>query len=199
MDAFCSQQQFLLETSVRCIETATRRFAKHAPQANDQVFAIVLLGPTAADKANLARRLHGVGPRANRSFVRIDCRHPAGVQFATLNGVIRNTRPIAGADEPPRHFLRVAAGGTLFFDHWNPAAAHQCAHLLGDLKSTPAVPLAAADPFCIDAAVTVSVDVHWTDGSEDDECMMLQVPLPLVGEYLASLVAETSASLLAAN
>jgi hypothetical protein len=120
------------------------------------------------------------------------------VDVNALNGTMRSTRPIAGDDEPPRHFFRFAAGGTLFFDHWDPAIACECSRLFADLKSAHAKPLAAANPFAIDVAVTIAVDVRWTDG-DDDECLMVHVPLPRLKEYVAYLATAAVADLLAAN
>lgn len=198
MDSQSPHRDFHIDFPLRQIEAATRRFALEAPSTSLDLLCAVLLGPQAAAKASLARRIHSASRRAARPFVRIDCRHSAGVQFAALNGTMRSTRPIAGDGEPPRHFFRFAAGGTLFFDHWDPVTECECSHLFGELKSAHAKPLTAADPFALDVAVTIAVDVRWTDCG-DDECLMVHVPLPQLKEYVAYLSKAAEADLLAAN
>lgn len=198
MNQLRTHQEFRFESSVRHIQNATRRFAQRVTVSKSETLAMVLLGPAATPKADIAQRLHGMGPRSARPFVRIDCRHPAGIQFATLNGATRSTRPIAGADEPPRHFLHVANGGTIFFDHWSQETARQCAHLFEELRGCREAPLAAADPFCIDAAIIIAVDVKWIDGSDED-ALLIHVPLPQLEQYIGHLAHDADAERLAAN
>lgn len=198
MESRPPHRDFHINFPLRQIEAVTQRFAREVPPASDELLCIVLLGPRSAAKAQLAHRLHNASQRAARPFVRIDCRHSAGVQFASLNGTMRSTRPIVGDDEPPRHFFRFAAGGTLFFDHWDPVTGCECAQLFAELKSAHAKPLAAADPFALNAAVTIAVDVRWTDCG-DDKCLMVHVPLPRLKEYVAYLATAAAADLLAAN
>lgn len=188
----------ILDLQLRQIDAATRRFALEMPPAANEFLAIVLIGPCAADKADLARRIHASSSRTLKPFVHIDCRHSAGVQFAALNGTVRSTRPIAGADDPPRHFLRFANGGTLFFDHWRPNTAAACSHLFAELRYAHETPLLAADPFALEVAVTVAIDARWTDRG-DDECLMIHVPLAMLGEYMAYLKEDSQAELLTAN
>ena len=188
----------ILDLQLRQVDAATRRFALEVPPAADEFLALVLIGPCGADKADLARRLHAGSPRSLKPFVRIDCRHSAGVQFAALNGTIRSTRPIAGADDPPRHFLRFANGGTLFFDHWRPNTAAACSHLFAELRYAHETPLLAADPFAFDVAVTVAIDARWTD-RRDDECLMIHVPLRSLDRYVAYLSSDAKSELLASN
>ena len=188
----------ILDLQMRQVDAATRRFALEAPPAADEFLALVLIGPYAAEKADLARRLHVSGPRSLKPFVQIDCRHSAGVQFAALNGTIRSTRPIAGADDPPRHFLRFANGGTIFFDHWRPDTAAACRHLFAELKYAHETPLPAADPFAFDVAITIAIDSRWLDHGED-ECLMIHVPLATLDLYVAYLASAAEAELLAAN
>lgn len=198
MDSRPPHSDFHVNFPLRQIEAATRRFALEAPSASEDLLCVVLLGPQAAAKAPLARRIHNASQRAARPFVRIDCRHSTGVQFAALNGTMRSTRSIVADDEPPRHFFRFAAGGTLFFDHWDPVTECECSRLFAELKSAHAMPLAAADPFALDLAVTIAVDVRWTD-CDEDECLMVHVPLPRLKEYVAYLATAAEANLLAAN
>lgn len=198
MDSRRPHRDFHIDFPLRQIEVATRRFALEAPSTSEDLLCVVLLGPQAAAKATLARRIHSASRRAASPFVRFDCRHSAGVQFAALNGTMRSTRPIAGDDETPRPFFRFATGGTLFFDHWDPVTAGECSQFFAELKSAHAKPLAAADPFALDVAVTIAVDVRWTDG-DDDECLMVHVPLPRLKEYVAYLATAAEADLLAAN
>ena len=188
----------ILDLQLRHIDAATRRFALEAPPAADEFLALVLIGPCAAEKADLARRLHSSGSRSLKPFVHIDCRHSAGVQFAALNGTIRSTRPIAGADDPPRHFLRFANGGTIFFDHWRPDSTAICSRLFAELSYAHEAPLLAADPFAFDVAVTVAIDARWTDAG-DDECLMIHVPLSTLDRYVGYLGYAARAELLAAN
>ncbi|WP_428307428.1 sigma 54-interacting transcriptional regulator [Lacipirellula sp.] len=198
MESSRSRTCTIIDLKLRQVEAATRRFAIEFPPDDQELLAVLLIGPCAANKVDLARRLHGIGPRSPKPFVRIDCRHSAGVQFAALNGTIRSTRPIAGTDDPPRHFFRIANGGTLFFDHWLPGTRTTCAHLFAELNRSHSAPLAAADPFAIDVAVTIAVDARWTDRG-DDECLMMHVPLATLDDYLAYLNADAHAELLAAN
>ena len=198
MESRPPHRDFHLKFPLRQIEAATQRFALENPSSSKELFCVILLGPQTAAKAPLARHIHNASRRAARPFVRIDCRHSAGVQFAALNGTMRSTRPIVGDDETPRHFFRFAAGGTLFFDHWDPATECECSRLFAELKSAQAMPLAAADPFALDVAVTIAVDVRWTD-CDDDECLMVQAPLSQLKEYVVYLATAAEASLLVSN
>lgn len=198
MEPSSAQRHFHINAPLRQIETATHRFAQEVPAASGETLCAVLLGPSTAAKAQLARQIHNASSRAARPFIRIDCRHSAGIQFATFNGTMRSTRPIAGDGDPPRHFFHFATGGTLFFDHWDPVAECECERLFAELKSSRKTPLAAADPFSLDVAVTIAIDVSWTDGS-DDECLLVHVPLAQLKEYVAYLATTAEAELLTAN
>ena len=112
---------------------AFRKSCKLLHKAADSDIAVLLLGETGVGKEVFARQLHEISPRANKSFVSVNCAAiPEDLIESELFGVEKGAYTGAQQSRPGR-FER-AHGGTLFLDEVGDLSASAQAKLLRVLQ-----------------------------------------------------------------
>ncbi|MCA9490406.1 MAG: sigma 54-interacting transcriptional regulator, partial [Myxococcales bacterium] len=118
---------------------------------------VLLTGPSGSGKNVVARLIHDLSPRADRSFVEVSCTSiPENLVEAELFGTVPGA--YTGAVQRSG-LLREAHGGTLFLDEIGDLPLSQQGRLLRALESREVVPVGGARPTHIDVRVVAATHV----------------------------------------
>ncbi len=120
---------------------------------------VLLEGPTGTGKEVLARFVHRRSPRAQGSFIAVNC---AAMPEAMLEGMLFGHRKGAftGAGEAREGLFRAAHGGTLLLDEIGELPLPLQAKLLRALQEGEVLPLGATQPIEVDVRVIAATNRH---------------------------------------
>ncbi|MFT3772736.1 MAG: sigma 54-interacting transcriptional regulator [Minicystis sp.] len=119
---------------------------------------VLLFGPTGTGKTQIARVIHGNGPRAGRPFVEVSCANlPDNLLENELFGAKEGGHGTAHKNIEGK--VAAAAGGTLFLDEVGELSPVAQAKLLQFLQSKEYYPLGAARPSRADVRVIAATNV----------------------------------------
>jgi len=145
--------------------------------------AVLITGPTGSGKELVARAIHQLSPRAERSFVVINCAAiPEALLEAELFGYARGA--FTGAVQSRIGRIHAAQGGTLFLDEIGELPMGLQAKLLRFLEYGEVQRLGSTDTFKVDVRVVAATNAN-LEG---------RVILPIAREFLGRLSAEQKAS-----
>jgi len=112
---------------------AMREFLTHARKAAASSSTVLILGETGTGKDVIARHIQSTGPRADRTYLTINCPAlPDNLVESELFGHARGAFP--GAHAVKRGLFEEADGGTLFLDEIGSLTPPAQAKLLGVLE-----------------------------------------------------------------
>lgn len=136
------------------VKAAARAVAPRATTA-------MLFGETGSGKEMLARYIHLNSPRANQSFIAVDCSALSETLFESqLFGHVKGS--FTGALRDTVGFIRAADGGTLFFDEVGEFPMSVQAKLLRVLQERCVVPVGGTEPVPVDVRLICATnrDLH---------------------------------------
>ncbi len=118
---------------------------------------VLILGESGTGKDVLARRVHALGPRSDRAFVRINCPAiPHNLLESEIFGHVRGA--FTGADESRKGKVELAHGGTLFLDEVADMPMEQQGKLLQLLESGVFSPVGTAEEQQADVRVIAATN-----------------------------------------
>ena len=174
--------------------------------------AVLITGPTGSGKELVARAIHQLSPRAERSFVVINCAAiPEALLEAELFGYARGA--FTGAVQSRIGRIHAAQGGTLFLDEIGELPTGLQAKLLRFLEYGEVQRLGSTDTFKVDVRVVAATNANLESRVRAGEFRQdlyfrlavfpIDLPplrdrvgdiLPIAREFLGRLSAEQKAS-----
>jgi len=117
----------------------------------------LLCGETGTGKELLARAIHGESPRAEMSFLSINC---ASLTEQLADSLLFGHRKGAftGADTHNAGYIRAAGGGTLFLDEVGELPKGTQAKLLRFLESGECLPIGEVTPIRVDVRILAATN-----------------------------------------
>jgi transcriptional regulator with GAF, ATPase, and Fis domain len=143
----------------RSRSSAMREVVRRAKAVAETNTPVLLLGETGTGKEQLARALHGWGPRAERPFVTLNCAAiPPGLLESELFGHVKGAFTGAVGDRSGR--FQMANGGTLLLDEIGELPMELQAKLLRVLQEGSFEPVGSDRTVKVDARVLAATNVN---------------------------------------
>jgi two-component system response regulator AtoC len=146
--------------------TSMARLEALARSAAGSTLNVLLMGETGVGKDVIARRIHGMSPRRDRSFLKVDCAALSpGLLESELFGHERGA--FTGATTAKRGLLECAPGGTVLLDEIGELPMALQAKLLNVVEAKEVVPLGALRPRPIDVRFLSATNrLLWNEASQ---------------------------------
>ncbi len=118
---------------------------------------VLVTGESGTGKDLVARAVHGLSPRARKTFLSLNC---AAVPETLLESELfgHEKGAFSGADRPRAGYFREADGGTLFLDEIGDMSLAQQAKLLRVLESGELIPVGGQQPVHVDVRVIAATN-----------------------------------------
>ncbi len=119
---------------------------------------VLITGETGTGKDIVARLLHTLSPRADKSFIKVNCPSiPDGVFESELFGYERGAFTGAHTSRPGR--FELASGGTIFLDEICEAPLHFQGKLIQVLDGEPFMRIGGTAPVRVDVRVAAATNI----------------------------------------
>src|SRR3990172_1729887 len=110
---------------------------------------VLVTGPTGTGKEVVARAIHARGPRAQKSFIPVDCAAATGTLFAShIFGHLKGA--FTGAGYAALGCFRAAHGGTIFLDEVGELESDMQTKLLRVLQQRQVIPVGGHEEVPVD-------------------------------------------------
>jgi two-component system response regulator AtoC len=118
---------------------------------------VLVTGESGTGKDLVARAIHGLSPRARKTFLSLNCAAvPENLLESELFGHEKGA--FSGADRSRAGYFREADGGTLFLDEIGDMSLGQQAKLLRVLESGDFIPVGSEQPVHVDVRVIAATN-----------------------------------------
>ena len=133
------------------------RLRREIRQAGRLPVPVLLRGETGTGKELVARALHDISPRSDRTYLAVNLGAvPAALAASELFGAARGA--FTGADRRRTGYFNQAAGGTLFLDEVGEVPVDVQVLLLRALETGEIQPVGADKPLRVDVRVIAATD-----------------------------------------